>query len=287
MTQATLRFAANLSMLYTELPFMQRFAAAAKDGFKGVEFLFPYAFDAQKIAAQLKQHGLQQVLMSAPPGGPDTAGFNAAWEAGSRGTASVPGKEAEFQVGVLHALEYAQVLQCPRIHVMAGLLPETGNDEKSRTIAQATYAANLHWAATQADKAGIDVLIEPINRRDMPRFFLNRQDHAHAVVQEVGAPNLKVQMDLYHCQIVEGDVAMKLRQYVPTGRVGHMQIAGVPQRHEPDVGELNYPYLFSVIQELGYDGWIGCEYRPAKGAVPNGTTDGLAWLKTLAVSKSY
>ena len=284
MVTRPLRFAANVSMLYTELPFMQRFAAAAQDGFKGVEFLFPYAFDAHEIAAQLKEHGLQLVLMSAPPSGLDTAGFNAAWDAGSRGTASIPGKEAEFQAGVLRALEYAQVLQCPRIHVMAGLLPESGNDEASRAIAQATYVANLRWAATQAAIVGIDVLIEPINPRDMPRFFLNRQDHAHAVVLELGAPNLKVQMDLYHCQIVEGDVAMKLRQYLPTGRVGHMQIAGVPQRHEPDMGELNYRYLFNVIQELGYDGWIGCEYRPARGAVPNGTTNGLAWLKAVSPS---
>ena len=284
MVTRPLRFAANLSMLYTELPFMQRFAAAAQDGFKGVEFLFPYAFDSHEIAAQLKEHGLQQVLMSAPPGGQDTAGFNAAWDAGSRGTASIPGKEAEFQAGVIRALEYAQVLQCPRIHVMAGLLPEGGDDAASRTVAQTAYVANLRWAATQAATLGIDVLIEPINPRDMPRFFLNRQDHAHAVVLQVGAPNVKVQMDLHHCQIVEGDVAMKLCQYVPTGRVGHMQIASVPQRHEPDVGELNYPYLFNVIQELGYDGWIGCEYRPAKGAVPNGTTDGLAWLKAVSAN---
>ena len=279
MTQSRLHFAANLSMLYTELPFMQRFAAAAKDGFTGVEFLFPYAFDAAEIAAQLKEHGLQQVLFNAPVGGLDTPTIVAAWEAGMRGTASLPGREAEFQTGVYRALEYAQILQCPRIHVVAGLLPEGVSADESRPAAQATYIANLRWATAHAAKHGIDVVIEPINQRDVPRFFLNRQDHAHAIVQEVGAANLKVQMDLYHCQIVEGDVAMKLRQYVPTGRVGHMQIAGVPHRHEPNLGELNYPYLFNVIQELGYDGWIGCEYRPARGAVANGTTDGLGWLQ--------
>ncbi len=279
MATPSLRFAANLSMLYTELPFMQRFAAAAQDGFKGVEFLFPYAFDVQAIAAQLKQHGLQQVLFNTPAGGADAAGMNTAWDAGMRGTAAVMGREAEFQAGVLRALDYAQVLNCPRIHAMAGLLPEGVNADEARPVAQATYIANLRWAAAQAAKLGIAVVIEPINQRDVPRFFLNRQDHAHAIVQEVGAPNLQVQMDLYHCQIVEGDVAMKLRQYVPTGRVGHMQIAGVPQRHEPNVGELNYPYLFSVMEELGYDGWIGCEYRPARGAVVNGTTDGLGWMR--------
>jgi hydroxypyruvate isomerase len=152
---------------------------------------------------------------------------------------------------------------------MAGVAP-AGVD---RTSLRATYVANLAWAARRAAAAGVDVLIEPINTRDIPGFFLNRQDHAHEILDEVGAPNLKVQMDLYHCQIVEGDVAMKLRRYLPTGRIGHIQIAGVPQRHEPDVGELRYDYLFEVIDELGFDGWLGCEYRP-KGE----TSSGLGWL---------
>ena len=149
-----------------------------------------------------------------------------------------------------------------------------------------TYVANLRWAAAQAASAGRDILIEPINTRDIPGFFLNRQDHAHEIIQQVGAANLKVQMDLYHCQIVEGDVAMKIRQYLPTGHVGHFQIAGVPQRHEPDLGEVNYPYLFGVIDEVskecGWDGWIGCEYRPLKGAEAGGTSAGLGWLKAWA-----
>ena len=152
-----------------------------------------------------------------------------------------------------------------------------------RARLRATYVANLAWAAEQAASAGVTVCLEPINTRDIPGFFLNRQDEAHAIVQEVGAPNLKVQFDLYHCQIVEGDLAMKIRQYLPTGRVGHFQIAGVPMRHEPDLGELHHPYLFSVIDEVsqacGWQGWVGCEYRPARGAVAGGTSAGLGWMR--------
>jgi hydroxypyruvate isomerase len=274
------KFAANLSMMYPELPFLDRFDAAAKDGFKAVEFLFPYAFGKQELVARLKANGLQQVLFNAPPGGTDAASIAQAWDkAGDKGTAAVPGREAEFRAGVLLALDYAEALDCPRIHLMAGLVaPGLARDE-----AQTVYVANLRWAAAEAAKRGRDVLIEPINTRDVPRFFLNRQDHAHAVVAEVGAPNLKVQMDLYHCQIVEGDVAMKIRHYLPTGAVGHFQIAGVPERHEPDIGEVNYPYLFGVIDEVagqcGWDGWIGCEYKPKKGGQPGGTSAGLGWLR--------
>lgn len=266
------RFAANLTMLYNEHAFLDRFAAAAADGFQGVEYLFPYEFAAQDIARRLAHHGLAQVLFNAPPGD---------WTAGERGLACLPGREAEFRAGFARALDYAHVLNCPRIHVMAGLAP-VGAD---RAALQATYEANLAWAAEQAKPGAIDVLIEPINTRDMPGFFLNRQDEAHRIVQAIGAPNLKVQFDLYHCQIVEGDVAMKIRQYLPTGRVGHFQIAGVPLRHEPDVGELNYRYLFNVLDGVAaacqWQGWVGCEYRPARGAVAGGTTAGLAW-RTLA-----
>ena len=260
------RFAANLTMLYNELPFLDRFAAAAADGFEAVEYLFPYAFTPEELAARLQAHGLRQVLFNAPPGD---------WDAGERGLACLPGREAEFREGLARALAYAQALQCPRVHVMAGLRPAGVPAQ----VLQDTWLANLRWAADAAALQGVDVLIEPINTRDIPGFFLNRQDEAHAVVQAVGRPNLKVQMDLYHCQIVEGDVAMKLRQYLPTGRVGHLQIAGVPQRHEPDTGELNYGYLFAVIDELGFDGWLGCEYRPAAGAVAGGTSAGLGWLR--------
>lgn len=275
------RFAANLSLLYTELPFLDRFEAAARDGFEAVEYLFPYAFDLAELLARLKANGLQQVLFNAPPGGTDAPGIDAAWAAGARGTASVPGREAEFRAGVELALRYADALDCPRIHCMAGLLSESPAGADQESAARSVYVSNLRWAASEAAKSGRTILIEPINPRDMPRFFLNRQDDAHAVVQEVGASNLKVQMDLYHCQIVEGDVAMKLRQYLPTGRVGHLQIAGVPERHEPDVGELNYPYLFGVIDEVaaqcGWQGWVGCEYRPRMGAEPGGTSRGLGW----------
>ena len=266
------RFAANLSMLYPELDFLDRFDAAAQDGFKGVEYLFPYAFAADDIKARLQANGLQQVLFNGPPGD---------WDGGERGLACLPGREPEFRDGIAKALDYAAALDCPRIHVMAGLVPAG----VERAEAQAVYVDNLRWAAAEALKAGRDLLIEPINTRDIPGFFLNRQDHAHDIVALVGAPNLKVQMDLYHCQIVEGDVAMKVRKYLPTGRVGHLQIAGVPARNEPDLGELNHPYLFDVIDEVstacGWDGWIGCEYRPARGAVPNGTSDGLGWMRAV------
>ena len=275
------RFAANLSLLYTELPCLDRVEAAARDGFEAVEYLFPYAFDLAELLARLKANGLQQVLFNAPPGGTDAPGIDAAWAAGARGTASVPGREAEFRAGVELALRYADALDCPRIHCMAGLLSESAAGADQESAARSVYVSNLRWAATEAAKSGRTILIEPINPRDMPRFFLNRQDDAHAVVQEVGAPNLQVQMDLYHCQIVEGDVAMKLRQYLPTGRVGHLQIAGVPERHEPDVGELNCAYLFEVIDEVaaqcGWQGWVGCEYRPRMGAEPGGTSRGLGW----------
>ena len=273
------QFAANLSMMYSEMPFLDRFEAAAKDGFKAVEFLFPYAWDKAEIKARLQGNGLKQALFNMPPGGLNREGIAQAWESNSRGTACVPGRENEVKTGVLLAIEYAQALGCPRIHLMAGLVPEG----LERTDVQPTYVDNLRWAAGEAAKAGLDVLIEPINTRDIPRFFLNRQDHAHDIVQEVGAANLKVQMDLYHCQIVEGDVASKIRQYLPSGRVGHFQIAGVPERHEPDIGEVNYPYLFDVIDEVsescGWQGWIGCEYRPLRGAQAGGTSAGLGWLK--------
>jgi 2-dehydrotetronate isomerase len=274
------QFAANLTMMYPELPFLDRFEEAAKDGFKAVEYLFPYAFEAKELAARLAANGMQQVLFNAPPGGTERASIAKAWDVdGNRGTACIPGREAEFRAGVELAIRYAEALKCPRIHLMAGLIPEN----LTREDVQATYISNLRWAAAVAAKAGLDVLMEPINARDIPRFFLNRQDHAHEIIGMVGASNLKVQMDLYHCQIVEGDVAMKIRKYLPTGQVAHFQIAGVPERHEPDIGELNYSYLFKLIDEVseqtGWKGWIGCEYRPKNGGQPGGTSSGLGWIK--------
>ena len=269
------KFAANLTMMYTELPFLQRFEAAAGDGFKAVEFAFPYAWPKEELLDGLKAHHLQLVLFNAPPGGMDAEGIAQAVEAGDKGTACIPGREREFRAGVALAIDFALALNCPRIHLMAGIVPRGADPIQVR----ATYVNNLRWASIKAAQAGRDVLIEPINTRDIPGFYLNRQDHAHEILAEVGSPNLKVQMDLYHCQIVEGDVAMKLRKYLPTGKVGHIQIAGVPQRHEPDVGELHFPYLFSVLDELGYEGWVGCEYRPQRGGQMGGTSSGLGWLR--------
>ena len=257
------RFAANLSLMYQEHRFHDRFAAARADGFKAVEFMFPYAFEAAALSRHLQDQGLQQVLFNAPPGD---------WEAGERGLAALPGREADFRRSISEqALPYAIALHCRRLHVMAGIVVTGSDPARART----TYLDNLAWAAAQAAPLGIDILIEPINPRDMPGYHLNHQADAHDVVHTVGASNLKVQMDLYHCQIVEGDLATRLRQYLPWGRVGHLQIAGVPERHEPDVGEVNYPYLFDLIDELGYEGYIGCEYRPQAG-----TSQGLGWLRS-------
>jgi 2-dehydrotetronate isomerase len=267
------RFAANLSMLYSEHPFLERFAAAAQDGFQAVEYLFPYSFSAADIAQQLNSHGLTQALFNAPPGGTDKASIEAAWNAGVRGTACIPGKQDEFKEGFDLALQYAQALSCQRLHVMAGLIPTGANQAEL----EATYIGNLKWACQQAGPQGISIQIEPINTRDMPGFFLNYQAQAHALIERIGEPNLQVQFDLYHAQVMEGDLAMKLRKYLPTGKVGHIQIAGVPERHEPDVGEINYPYLFKLIDSLGYTGFVGCEYRP-----PKTTSEGLGWMRSLA-----
>jgi hydroxypyruvate isomerase len=257
-----LRFAANLSMMYNEYAFLDRFAAAAKDGFEGVEFLFPYAHPVADIQSRLTSLGLTQALFNAPPGN---------WEAGERGIASLPGREDEFKQSIDTALSYATVLGNRSLHVMAGLI----RPDQDRAQHRAVYLSNLAYAAKQAASAGITIVIEPINTRNIPGFFLNRQDDAQAICKEVGATNLKVQFDCYHCQIVEGDVAMKLRRDI--AGIGHIQIAGVPERHEPDVGEVHYPYLFKVMQEIGYQGWIGCEYIPA-----GNTSEGLGWLRQLA-----
>jgi 2-dehydrotetronate isomerase len=253
------RFAANLSMMYQEVGFLDRFAAAAQDGFRAVEFMFPYAHPAAEVAARLRGAGLENVLFNLPPGD---------FERGERGLAALPGRETEFAASIGTALAYAEALGCPRLHVMAGI-PGTGAD---RAACRATYVANLRLAAARAAEAGREVLIEPINTRDIPGYFLNRQDEAQAIRAEVGAPNLKVQFDLYHCQIVEGDLAVKLKRDL--AHIGHVQIAGVPERHEPDRGEVNYPFLFEHLDAIGYAGWIGCEYRPRAG-----TSAGLGWIR--------
>jgi 2-dehydrotetronate isomerase len=252
------KFAANLSMLYHEHGFLDRFGAAAADGFQAVEYLFPYDLPATELKARLDAHDLKQVLFNAPPGD---------WADGERGLASLPGREGEFRRSVDTALNYARVLGNDRIHVMAGLI----RPEQSRELHRDVYLRNLGDAARSARAEGITIVIEPINTRDIPGFFLNRQDDAQAICAEVNEPNLKVQFDCYHCQIVEGDLATKLKRDMHG--IGHIQIAGVPERHEPDIGELNYPYLFDLIDSLGYEGWIGCEYRPRAG-----TSAGLGWL---------
>ena len=262
------RFAANLSMMYTEHPFARRFAAAAADGFEAVEFLFPYEHAPHEVAGWLRDAGLTQALFNLPPGD---------FAAGERGLAALPGREAEFAAAVERALEYALATGCRCLHAMAGLVPESarGSDEAAvrvRAQMRATYVRNLSHAAAQLAPHGIAVLIEPINTRDIPGYFLSFQQQAHDILADVRAANLRVQMDLYHCQIMEGDLAMRLRQYF-TG-VGHLQIAGVPDRHEPDAGEVNYPYLFALLDELGYAGFVGCEYRPRAG-----TSEGLGWLR--------
>ncbi|NEX63534.1 2-oxo-tetronate isomerase [Noviherbaspirillum galbum] len=253
------KFAANLTMMFNEVPFLERFEAAASAGFGAVEFLFPYEHSAETIAGLLGRHGLRNVLFNMPPGD---------WAAGERGMACLPGREEEFRAGVAKAIHYALACGTPNLHMMAGLLPANADRAHHRAV----YVDNLRHACEEAAKHGINVLIEPINTRDIPGYFLNLQSEAHAIREEVGSPNLKVQMDFYHVQIVEGDIAMKLKRYLP--HVGHIQIAGVPDRNEPDVGEVNYPYLFDLLDSIGYGGWIGCEYRPAQG-----TVEGLGWLQ--------
>lgn len=272
------RFAANLTMMYPDLPFLERFEAAAKDGFKAVEYLFPYAYPAAELAARLKGNGLQQVLFNMPPGGLTKEAMASGWERGERGTACQPGREAEFRAGFAWALEYAEALDCPRIHTVVGVRPEG----LSAAQADATLVANLQWAAQEAAKNGRDLMLEPINPRNIPGFHLQRQDHAHAILDAVGAPNVKIQMDLFHCQIVEGDLSTKIAQYLPTGRVGHFQFADVPARHEPGTGELHWDHLFALIDristETGWDGWVGCEYIPADTSA-GGTSRGLSWMQ--------
>lgn len=253
------RFAANLTMMFTEVPFPERFARAAAAGFKAVEFLFPYDHTPAEVAGWLNAAGMENVLFNMPPGD---------WAKGERGIAALPGREAEFRTGVATALDYAAALGTKRLHAMAGLVPAGADRAECRRV----YVENLRYAARALAQHGLTLLIEPINTRDIPGFFLNSQAEAHAILEAVGEPNLKIQMDFYHAQIVEGDLAMTLRKNF--AEIGHVQIAGVPDRHEPDEGEINYPYLFGLLDTLGFEGWVGCEYRP-RGK----TEDGLGWLK--------
>ncbi|MBI5069998.1 MAG: hydroxypyruvate isomerase family protein [Deltaproteobacteria bacterium] len=251
------RFAANLSMMFNEVPFLERFGAAAEAGFEAVEFLFPYEHTPEAVAERLRAGRLQNALFNMPPGD---------WQKGERGIAALPGREREFREGVVTALRYARALGTPTLHAMCGLVPPG----TAPAVCRKVYVENLRYAARELARDGRTLVIEPINGRDMPGYFLQAQGEAHAIREEVGEPNLKVQMDLYHAQIVEGDLSVKLRRFI--GQVGHVQIASVPDRHEPDGGELSYPYLFRLLDELGYPGFVGCEYRPARG-----TVEGLGW----------
>jgi 2-dehydrotetronate isomerase len=251
------KFAANLSFIFQEIGFLDRFAAAAQCGFKAVEYLGAYDEAPETVAAQLESHGLTQALFNMPPGD---------WAAGERGMAALPGREAEFRAGVDKALLYAKATKCRLLHAMAGLWPDGGD----RSEAERTYVANLRYAAERLAPEGVTVIIEPINNRDIPGYFLNTTSQAMAVIEKVGHPNLQLQLDLYHVQIMEGDLAHRIRALA--GRYPHIQIAGNPGRHEPDNGEINYPFLFDLLDEIGYQGWIGCEYRPQ-----GETRAGLGW----------
>jgi hydroxypyruvate isomerase len=256
------KFAANLTMLFTELPFMERFAAAKAAGFEHVEYLFPYPYAKEELAAALKKNGLQQVLHNLPAGN---------WDAGERGIACHPDRVAEFREGVGQAITYATALECPKVNCLVGKLPEG----VSREQAHATLVGNLAFAASALQQARIRLLIEPINSYDIPGFFLTRTDQALALMDEVGSANLMLQYDIYHAQRTEGELGATLSKHL--GRIGHIQLADNPGRNEPGTGEINYAWLFRHIDALGYGGTIGCEYKPKTT-----TTQGLGWLTALA-----
>ena len=254
------RFAANLSMMFTEHPFLDRFEAAAKAGFTAVEFLFPYDHPADEVGRHLAENNLTQALFNLPPGN---------WDAGEKGFAALPTRFDDLKKSIDTALPYAKATGVKRLHLMAGIADS--NDK----AAQDAYRKSVIYAAETLSPESIDVVIEPINPRNVPGFFLNDFGTAHAIVKELALPNLKLQFDIYHCQIIHGDVTMRLRAMMPD--IGHIQIASVPSRNEPDSEELNYPFLFDELDRLGYEGFVGCEY------VPRGVTEaGLGWFKPYA-----
>jgi hydroxypyruvate isomerase len=256
------RFAANLTMLFTEVPFMERFAAARAAGFDAVEYLFPYPYAREDLADQLRRHGLTQVLHNLPAGD---------WEAGERGIACHPDRVSEFRAGVVKAVEYAQALGCKQLNCLAGKVPAG----VSRDQAHATFVSNLRMAAAVLEEVGIRLLIEPINHFDIPGFFLTRTDQALAIIDEVALNNLFVQYDIYHAQREEGELGGTLSRHL--ARIGHIQLADNPGRNEPGTGEINYAWLFRHIDAIGYRGVIGCEYKPRTT-----TTEGLGWRQALA-----
>ena len=251
------RFAANISTMFGDLPFTARIEAAAAAGFKAIECQFPYEAEPGELEARLDRAGVDMVLLNTPAGD---------FAAGERGLAGLPGREAEFRAGLDRALEYASRLGCPQIHVMAGIKPEGAAREACLRV----YKANLRVAAEACARAGKVALIEPINSRDIPGYLLNTPAEGAALIAELGLDHLRLQFDFYHAQIMTGDLARSFERHLPI--IGHVQIAGVPERHEPDRGEINYPYLFDLMDRLGYAGWVGCEYFPA-----GGTEEGLGW----------
>jgi hydroxypyruvate isomerase len=257
------RFAANLSMMFNEIDFLDRFAAARRAGFEAVEFLFPYDYPAAEVRKRLDDNGLTQALFNMPPGD---------WQAGERGMAALPGRQSAFRDSVKLALDYAGALDCKLLHCMAGLVPA----EISPITAGSVYAANLAWAVEQAYPAGVKPVIEPINHRDMPGYFLNTQAQGHAIVDALGSDRIGLQFDVYHCQTTEGDVTKRMEKHLPV--IAHMQIADVPARNEPGTGEIGWEFVFRRMDELGFQGWVGCEYRPAADTVA-----GLAWRQRFGV----
>jgi hydroxypyruvate isomerase len=256
------KFAANLTMLYNELPFLDRFAAAAEAGFAGVEYLFPYDFDKNELASRLRQYDLTQVLHNLPAGD---------WAGGERGIAILPERVGEFRDGVSRAIDYAGALGCKRINCLAGIAPKGAHSDRLRE----TFVANIDYAARALKDAGIWLLIEPVNTRDIPGFFLNRTKDAIAIIEEIGSDNIFVQYDIYHMQIMEGDLTRTIEANLPL--IAHIQLADNPGRNEPGTGEINYPFLFKKLDSLGYAGWIGCEYKPAAK-----TAEGLGWFAPYA-----
>ena len=257
------KFCANLTMLFNEQPFLERFAAAAAAGFKAVEFLFPYDFNAKEIRDALTANNLALALHNLPAGD---------WQAGERGIACHPNRVNEFREGVQKAIEYALALGCPRVNCLAGIAPS-----RDGFLAHETLVENLGFAAAALQKSGIELLLEPVNTRDIPNFFIHYTKQALEVINQVGSANLKLQFDIYHAQVMEGDLARSIESHFD--RIGHIQLADNPGRNEPGTGEINYPFLFSRIDELGYTGWIGCEYKPRAG-----TQAGLGWLNTLGAA---
>ena len=259
------RFAANLTMLFTEVPFLDRFERAGDAGFQAVEFLFPYAHPPQEIRRRLDDNGLTLVLHNLPAGD---------WDHGERGIACLPDRVDEFRDGVARAIEYAQALGVERLNCLAGKMPATSAER-----ARATFVDNLSFAAHALKDAGLELLIEPVNTFDIPGFYLNRTAQAADILKDVGADNCFIQYDLYHAQRMEGELAATLTRYLP--QIAHVQIADNPGRHEPGTGEINYAYLFALLDRLGYDGWVGCEYKPS-----GQTESGLGWRDELVVPPS-